>query len=160
MRPVPFGGAAAATEYTMRSASARRISVNTSRVRSNLHASRTPPMKTAYGSAGTNGAADASKPGTDVTATAASTRRPPGISLRMRVFTRGGSALLSRPDMKVTAAVATRLPRVGPELEARGLEGAVVDAARDAAQPRHVRVGQPGPLPCLFQWAALELDVE
>jgi hypothetical protein len=76
----------------MRSASASRISVNTRRVRSNLHASRTPPMNTAYGSAGTNGAAEASKAGTDVTATPASTSRPPGINFRMSVFTRSGSA--------------------------------------------------------------------
>jgi hypothetical protein len=59
-----------------------------------------------------------------------------------------------------TAALGARPPGLGREAEARGLEGAVVDDARDPAKGRDPLVGQAGRLPGLFQRAGVELDVE
>src|SRR2546422_252620 len=87
-------------------------------------------------------------------------RSPPGGPRRGAGGAREFSASLARPHVQVTAAVASRLPGIGRELEAGRLEGAVVHAAGDATERGHVGVGHAGLVPRLLQRTALELDVE
>src|SRR5687768_12665173 len=86
--------------------------------------------------------------------------RPPGSHLTMSAFTRAWSASLPRADVKMAAALAAGLPRVRPELEAGRLEGAVVHAARDPAQARHVGFRHARLLPGVLERAPLQRDVE
>src|SRR5439155_11443186 len=66
----------------------------------------------------------------------------------------------ARAHVQVTAAVAARLQGIGGELEAGGLEGAVVHAAGDATEGGDVGVGHARLLPRLLQRTALQGDVE
>ena len=59
----------------------------------------------------------------------------------------------ARPDVEKAAALIARAPGLGRERKARGLEGAVVDHARDPAERLDLGVREPGRLPGLLERA-------
>src|SRR5688572_3550872 len=90
------------------------------------------------------------------------TSTPPGRSRCASVFRCRAAPLVpsARADVQVATPLASRLPRIGRELEAGGLERAVIDATRDAAQRGDVRGPDTRLVPGILQRAALERDVE
>src|SRR5256885_17039885 len=60
----------------------------------------------------------------------------------------------------MTAAVTARLPGVGRELEAGGLESPVVHAARNAAERGDVALGHARLVPRVLERTAAQRDVE